>query len=136
MQNPNHKMLSFHVAEPAAELPLVFAYNGVVEAKSIVAKVLWYPEDSDNKSTLNLSWSEALMSHFTYLPRATGPGLKEGAIVKIDGPGTIQIEFLAWPSRKPLSDERICGVYIQALKSSSDQSYSTLQRIFEKGTNK
>lgn len=136
MQNPNHKMLSFHVDGPAAELPLVFAYSGIVEARSIVAKVFWHPEDPDNKSALNLSWSEALKSHFTYLPRATCPGLKEGAIIKIDGPGTIQIEFVTWPSRKPLSDERICGTYIRTSETSSDYSFSSLQRIFEAGTNK
>lgn len=130
------KNLTFHVAGPAAEFPLVFAYSDAVEARSVVAKVFWHPEDPDNASKLNLSWSDSLKSHFTYIPRATSAGLKAGATIKVNGPGTIELEFLAWPSRKPITDDRICGAYIKTVEPSYGHALTSLQRIFEAGTTK
>lgn len=130
-----YKNLSFHVAGPAAEIPLVFAYRDAVELRSIVAKVYWHPEDPENKSALNLTWSESLKSYFTYVPRAVGPGIKEGVIIKVEGPGTMELEFLSWPSRKPITDDRICGVYIKTVEPSYGHALTSLQRIFEVGTN-
>lgn len=130
-----NKKFFFHVPGQTTEYPLVFAYSDAVEPRSIVAKFGWRPEDPSNLSMLNLTWSEALKSHFTYVPEATNACLQEGATIIIDGPGTLEIELLEWPSRKPLSDDKICGVYIKRVRPSSGTAHTTLQRIFEVGTN-
>lgn len=133
MQSNKPPTLSYFVPGPSAKVSLVFAYSGVLEPRSVVAKVKWLPQDIDNKSELNLSWSDALKSHFTYLPRATTPGLKDGPTLRVDGPGTIEISFLTWPSRKEITDNRISGTYLRTYSSLRGQSFSGLQRILEVG---
>lgn len=133
MQSKKQLVLSYFVPGHNTTVPLVFAFSEIVEAKSIVAKVKWVPDESQGDSQLNLSWSDALDSHFTYLPRATRPGVKDGPTLMLEGPGTIEISFASWPTRKPVIDSRISGAYVRTHSSLNGQVFSGLQRILEVG---
>ena len=131
MQSKKPRVLSHFVLSPKTEVSLVFAYSEIVELKSVVAKVKWFPEDPNTASPLSLSWSDSLDSHFMYLPRATRPGLKDGPTFILDGPGTLEISYFSWPSRKSITDARISGTYVRTKSSLRGQFFSGLQRIFE-----
>lgn len=133
MQSKKQLVLSYFVPGQNTIVPLVFAFSEIVEAKSIVAKVKWLPLEPHGDSQLSLSWSDALGSHFTYLPRATRPGLKDGPTLRLEGPGTIEISYFSWPTRKPVTDRRISGTYVRTHSSLNGQLFSGLQRILEVG---
>lgn len=133
MQSKKQLVLSYFVPGQNTTVPLVFAFSEIVEAKSIVAKVKWLPLEAHRDSQLNLTWSDALGSHFTYLPRATRPGLKDGPTLVLDGPGTFEISYFSWPTRTPVTDGRISGTYVRTHSSLNGQKFSGLQRILEVG---
>ena len=133
MQSNKQKVFSYFVTEPNTEVTLVFALSEIVSPKSIVAKIRWLPENTHGQSKLELAWSNSLDSYFAYVPEAETPGLKYGPTLLLDGPGTLEVIFLSWPARTPLTDGRISGLYVRTHSSLNGQVYSGLQRILEVG---
>lgn len=133
MQSKTPPTLSHFVPSQNTEVTLVFAFSEIVAPKSIVAKLKWTPELAHNDSKLDLIWSKSLDSYFAYLPGATYPTLKDGPKLVLDGPGRLEISYVNWPSRTPISEGSITGTYVRTKRLFHGQLFSGLQRIHEVG---